>query len=125
MTVQVDPKRIDTFNAIREPGELDLADIIYKFLIREINQDAANIFSSDPAIVDILPKKPVVQKVIINNYFVNLLFTYRACGGEDITSLLSLLSTDTTVDGYVFLFTTYVLPFLKINNVYGIYKKEQ
>lgn len=125
MTVHVDPNRINIFNALREPGEIDLADIIYKFLYKEISQDAGDIFRTDPAIVDILPKKPDVQKVIINNYFVNLLFTYRACGGEDITSLLSLLSTDTTVDGYVFLFNTYILPFLKINNVYGIYKKEQ
>ena len=120
----IDPKRIEIYNTPRQEGELDLADIIYKFLVSEINPTAGDIFRSHPAIIDILPKKAVVQKVIICNYLVNLLFTYRACGGENITSALNLLSTNTNVDGFVMIFQTYILPFLKNNNVYSIYKKE-
>lgn len=124
MKVNIDPKRIVEFNTPRSENEIDLSDIVYKFIVSEIGQTAGDIFRSDPSIVDIIPRKPSVQKVVINNYLVNLLFKYRACGGEDITACLSLLSANTNIDGFVTLLTTYILPFIKANNVYGIYKKE-
>lgn len=124
MKVNIDPKRIVEFNTPRSENEIDLSDIVYKFIVSEIGQTAGDIFRSDPSIVDIIPRKPSAQKVVINNYLVNLLFKYRACGGEDITACLSLLSANTNIDGFVTLLTTYILPFIKANNVYGIYKKE-
>ena len=126
MVFKVDPNRVKIFNEPRKDGDIDLADMVFKFLTKEISTDAGDIFRSDPAIIDVIPRPSSVQKVIIINYLSKLLFIYRSCGGENVTNVMSLLSgaVKTNVDGFMVLFTTYILPFLKENNVFGIYKKE-
>ena len=74
---------------------------------------------NDESIRKIIDKPDIIQRVFINKYFIDLLLVYRGSVNKtSITDLFPYLSDGVSIDDWLDLLKTYVIPFLKIERVY-------
>jgi len=74
---------------------------------------------NDGSIRKVIDKPDIIQRGFINKYFIDLLLVYRGSVNKtSITDLFPYLSDGVSIDDWLDLLKTYVIPFLKIERVY-------
>lgn len=101
-------------------NEIDLYTMVTVHLDREVCPAASNLFKNDPAIAAVVGEPVIKQRMIINRYFTNLLFTFRSKCDTPINNILFMLTNDGTAEDWYRLFILYVAPFLKLHNVFNV-----
>lgn len=121
MEIKIQNNAIEEFFAKREEGDVDLVDIVAKYLTTSnVSADNINYFLTHPDVVSIKDNKSVVQKVILNKFFQQQLLIYRTKSGVSVMDILIFLTNEGNVNQWVNLFQTFVLPFLIANNVFNV-----
>lgn len=105
----------------------NIKDIISNLLLENIGYHAQYYFLSDPSIStlkdkDVLMTKEefILQRTIINDFFVNILMIFRSRVPVDILGVLPYLSLEGTVKDWLNLFLKYVIIFFKEHNVFDV-----
>jgi len=99
---------------------LDLYTAVSECLNRYVSNTAYVCYNNDASIKQGKYTKPMEQRVIINRYFINLLFAYRAKVNKPINNTLFMLTNEGNNNDWYNLFLKYVIPFLKDNDVFNI-----
>ena len=113
-------KKADEFFKKSNLLDQDLVYITANFLEGMVSKRAREIFENDPSIISIKGLKPDAQRIIINRYFSNLLFRYRAETKVKITTVITMISGDGEIEDWVKINELYLYPFLR---KHGIFEK--
>lgn len=113
----ISEKNIAKFTEVRKPLELDLVDIVGRFLNDFVSEEAKNNFLSDININTVKLATAGVQRVSINRYFTTKFLVFKARTGVPVMDMLLYLINDGDTEDWVELFRTFVLPFIKQHNV--------
>lgn len=101
-------------------NDLDLYTLVLVHLDKSVSKEASECFKYDPSVFHIKDKSTIEQRMIINRYFTNLLFTYRARVNDPVNNEVFMLTSEGTAEDWFKLFTLHVTPFLKTKNVFGV-----
>lgn len=111
----------EALNPVAKPeNDPDLVIEIKNTLDSGVSLEAGNVFYNDPSIQSIIGMVSDIQRIIINRYFTNLLYIYRANSNIPVLDPITCLIEDSTHDVWLEMFKKGVVPFLASNNVYGI-----
>lgn len=106
--------------AVRNPDDLDLVTIT-SYLIRDtLGQQYADIFLNDIDINSVKNRLPMVQRVIINKYFILLLLRFKGITNTSIVKPMFLITNEGTHQDWFTLVSTYIVPFIKEYSVMKI-----
>ena len=108
---------MNIFMTERGPTDIDLVGLVHRELVEYLGNIAGEEFITSPEVSSVLTALPEVQRVIINRYFITKLFRFRYYNNIDVLGPLSNLISDGTYTDWFYCFKTYVMPFLKENNV--------
>lgn len=116
-----------------EPQVLDgsflpnIKDIVSNLLLENIGAHAQKHFLNDSSISTLKDKdftmtvdEFVLQRVTINDYFVNVLMVFRSRSSIEILGVLSYLSLEGKIEDWLNLFLKYVIVFFKEHDIYGV-----
>ena len=105
----------------------NIKDIVSNLLLENIGVHAQQHFLNDSAIATLKDKdftmtvdEFVLQRVTINDYFVNVLMIFRSRSSVEILGVLAYLSLEGKVEDWLNLFLKYVIVFFKEHDIYGI-----
>lgn len=120
-------------NIIKDTNVLDpsflpnIKDIVSNLLLENIGVHAQQHFLNDRAIATLKDKdftmtvdEFVLQRVTINDYFVNVLMVFRSRSSVEVLGVLSYLSLEGKVEDWLNLFLKYVIVFFKEHDIYGV-----
>ena len=121
-------KNITKDTNVLDPSFLpNIKDIVSNLLLENIGVHAQQHFLNDSAIATLKDKdftmtvdEFVLQRVTINDYFVNVLMVFRSRSSVEVLSVLSYLSLEGKVEDWLNLFLKYVIVFFKEHDIYGI-----
>lgn len=119
---QQDPvfiQRIKEFHAKREANDFDLVNAVRHYLKMKFPEHVINVvYDQDPQIISIMNKKPQVQQLVLNRYFIDLLLEYRGLGGYSITVPCYYFTLDIPIMPWLQNFVKKVLGFLELASVF-------
>ena len=105
----------------------NIKDIVSNLLLENIGAYAQQHFLNDSAIATLKDKdftmtvdEFVLQRVTINDYFVNVLMIFRSRSSVEVLGVLSYLSLEGKVEDWLNLFLKYVIVFFKEHDIYGV-----
>ena len=105
----------------------NIKDIVSNLLLENIGVHAQQHFLNDSAIATLKDKdftmtvdEFVLQRVTINDYFVNVLMVFRSRSSIEVLGVLSYLSLEGKVEDWLNLFLKYVIVFFKEHDIYGV-----
>ena len=105
----------------------NIKDIVSNLLLENIGVHAQQHFLNDSAIATLKDKdftmtvdEFVLQRVTINDYFVNVLMIFRSRSSVEILGVLAYLSLEGKIEDWLNLFLKYVIVFFKEHDIYGI-----
>ena len=105
----------------------NIKDIVSNLLLENIGVHAQQHFLNDSAIATLKDKdftmtvdEFVLQRVTINDYFVNVLMIFRSRSSVEILGVLAYLSLEGKVEDWLNLFLKYVIVFFKEHDIYGV-----
>lgn len=106
---------IDSFNAPRQEGDMDLIAIVRQVLIDALSQKGRQLtgFDSNYLIAQALKAQPHIQRWQLNRYWTIQL----ACAPSSTLHIRQFLINDGTEEDWLRLFTQKVLPFVVDNNL--------
>ena len=98
----------------------NIKDIVSNLLLENIGVHAQQHFLNDSAIATLKDKdftmtvdEFVLQRVTINDYFVNVLMIFRSRSSVEILGVLAYLSLEGKIEDWLNLFLKYVIVFFK------------
>lgn len=100
--------------------KINLVDLISSNIKDSIGDEAYTCFNQDSMIVDAKDKIQVYQRVMINRYFTNLLFTFRSKQNVPVHNTIYMLINDGNVEDWIGVFNRFVIPFVKDNKVFEV-----
>ena len=105
----------------------NIKDIVSNLLLENIGAHAQQHFLNDSAIATLKDKdftmtvdEFVLQRVTINDYFVNVLMIFRSRSSVEILGVLAYLSLEGKIEDWLNLFLKYVIVFFKEHDIYGV-----
>ena len=105
----------------------NIKDIVSNLLLENIGVHAQQHFLNDSAIATLKDKdftmtvdEFVLQRVTINDYFVNVLMIFRSRSSVEILGVLAYLSLEGKIEDWLNLFLKYVIVFFKEHDIYGV-----
>ena len=105
----------------------NIKDIVSNLLVENIGVHAQHHFLNDSAIATLKDKdfkmtvdEFVLQRVTINDYFVNVLMIFRSRSSVEILGVLAYLSLEGKIEDWLNLFLKYVIVFFKEHDIYGV-----
>lgn len=105
----------------------NIKDIVSNLLLENIGVHAQQHFLNDSAIATLKDKdftmtvdEFVLQRVTINDYFVNVLMMFRSRSSVEILGVLAYLSLEGKIEDWLNLFLKYVIVFFKEHDIYGV-----
>ena len=105
----------------------NIKDIVSNLLLENIGVHAQQHFLNDSAIATLKDKdftmtvdEFVLQRVTINDYFVNVLMIFRSRSSIEILGVLAYLSLEGKIEDWLNLFLKYVIVFFKEHDIYGV-----
>ena len=121
-------KNITKDTNVLDPSFLpNIKDIVSNLLLENIGVHAQQHFLNDRAIATLKDKdftmtvdEFVLQRVTINDYFVNVLMVFRSRSSVEVLGVLSYLSLEGKVEDWLNLFLRYVIVFFKEHDIYGV-----
>ena len=121
-------KNITKDTNVLDPSFLpNIKDIVSNLLLENIGVHAQQHFLNDSAIATLKDKdftmtvdEFVLQRVTINDYFVNVLMVFRSRSSVEVLGVLSYLSLEGKVEDWLNLFLKYVIVFFKEHDIYGV-----
>ena len=121
-------KNITKDTNVLDPSFLpNIKDIVSNVLLENIGVHAQQHFLNDSAIATLKDKdftmtvdEFVLQRVTINDYFVNVLMVFRSRSSVEVLGVLSYLSLEGKVEDWLNLFLKYVIVFFKEHDIYGV-----
>ena len=121
-------KNITKDTNVLDPSFLpNIKDIVSNLLLENIGMHAQQHFLNDSAIATLKDEdftmtvdEFVLQRVTINDYFVNVLMVFRSRSSVEVLGVLSYLSLEGKVEDWLNLFLKYVIVFFKEHDIYGV-----
>ena len=105
----------------------NIKDIVSNLLLENIGVHAQQHFLNDSAIATLKDEdftmtvdEFVLQRVTINDYFVNVLMVFRSRSSIEILGVLAYLSLEGKIEDWLNLFLKYVIVFFKEHDIYGV-----
>lgn len=112
-------------NDIAIPSNMNLKLMVAEILRQELNQSDAELFLQDSNVAclsdesDIPADEHLMQRSVINNFFVSLLFRFRARSEVSIIHKLPYLTIQGRSEDWVALFRTFIVPFIREHDVFS------
>jgi len=101
----------------RKPTEVSLVEIMTGLLEEYEYESAVETFTTDPSIVGIEDSNQSVQMVIINRFFINHLFRFRADNEVPVIDPLVHIQQVSEISDWSKIYRSFVIPFFKNNNI--------
>ena len=112
---------LELFNIKRVEGEVNLVNTVYTYFSKHYSEKAANVFINNPEINNIKELNHIAQRIIINRWFMDNIYKYRArVTDKDVSEIILYPTDEGDVDTWLELIERVVVPFFKVKNVLAI-----
>ena len=111
-------------NNLEVPKNINIKNLVKGYLEEELGIEAAEYFINDGNIRLLSDEENIpddehkMQRTVINNFFVNLLYQFRSISDVCTLHVLPYLTIQGRSEDWIMLFKSFVLPFLKQHQVF-------